>query len=262
MDLKLNGRCALVTGGSLGIGRAIAEELSSEGVDVAINARNGERLSMVAKEITALTGGRVVPVPGDLGQPEEVARVAKAAIDELGRIDILVNNAGASPAGRLHDLSDETWWDCINLKLMGYVRCARTVVPDMKSRAWGRIININGRSGHQPRAWYMSGGAVNAAILNFTKALAEEVAPFNILVNAVNPGPIQTPRWDNHMRQGAASLDATADEVLRRMISSVPLGRVGRPDECSGIVAFLCSERASFIHGTFINVDGGGTSCI
>jgi len=262
MDLKLEGKRALVTGGSLGIGRAIATELAAEGVAVAINARNGDRLTAVAKEIARATGGRVVAVAGDLERAEEPDRVVAEARRALGGIDILVNNAGASPAGRLQDLTDEAWRHCIDLKLMGYVRCARAATPEMTQRRWGRVVNVNGRSGHQPRSWYMSGGAVNAAILNFTKALAEEMAPHNVLVNAINPGPIQTPRWDSHMEQGAASLDATADEVRRRMIESVPLGRVGTPEECSGIVAFLCSDRASFIHGSFINVDGGGTRCI
>jgi 3-oxoacyl-[acyl-carrier protein] reductase len=262
MDLKLEGKRALVTGGSLGIGRAIARELAAEGVAVAINARNADRLASVAAEIAKATGGRVVAVAGDLERPDEPERVVGEARRALGGIDILVNNAGASPAGRLQDLSDDDWRHCIDLKLMGYVRCARAATPEMAERRWGRVVNVNGRSGHQPRAWYMSGGAVNAAILNFTKALAEEMAPFNVLVNAVNPGPIQTPRWDSHMQQGAATLDASEDDVRKRMIESIPLGRVGTPEECSGVVAFLCSERASFIHGSFINVDGGGTRCI
>lgn len=262
MDLHLTGKTALVTGASLGIGRAVAVELAREGVGVAINARDRSRLEAVAREIAAATGGRVVAVPGDMGLPDDIERVVAAARGEFGQIDILVNNAGSSPAGGVQDVDDQTWWECINLKLMGYVRCARAVIPDMKRRSWGRVININGRAGHQPRAWYVSGGAVNAAILNLTKALALELAPHNILVNGINPGPIQTTRWDSHMEQGAAALGASAESVLESMIASVPLGRVGMPEECSGIVAFLCSDRASYINGTFINVDGGGTQCI
>jgi 3-oxoacyl-[acyl-carrier protein] reductase len=142
------------------------------------------------------------------------------------------------------------------------MRCARNVLPEMRDRRWGRVINIIGRSGHQPRAAYMAGGAVNAALLNFTLALAEECAPDNVLVTGVNPGPVQTDRWDSLISQGAAIAGQDQGATNAAAIASVPLGRVGQPHEVSGIVAFLCSDRASFITGTCINVDGGGTRCI
>jgi 3-oxoacyl-[acyl-carrier protein] reductase len=164
--------------------------------------------------------------------------------------------------GRLSDTPDAIWEKSLNLKLLGYVRCARNVLPGMRERRWGRVINIIGRSGHQPRAAYMTGGAVNAALLNFTLALAEECAPDNVLVTGVNPGPVQTARWDTLISQSAAIANKDADTVNAAAIASVPLGRVGQPEEVSGLVAFLCSERASFITGTCINIDGGGTRCI
>jgi 3-oxoacyl-[acyl-carrier protein] reductase len=262
VDLKLTGRKAIVTGGSMGIGRAIAAELAAEGVDVAIVARNEERLVAAAQEIANASGREVIACPGDLGTPEGVESAIAAAQEALGHIDILINNAGASPMGRLLDTPDAVWAKSLNLKLMGYVRCARAVIPGMRERRWGRIVNVIGRSGHQPRTAYMAGGAVNASLLNFTHALAQEVAADNILVTGVNPGPVQTERWDTLIAQGAGTTGRAAGVVNAEAIASVALGRVGVPDEVSGLVAFLCSDRASYITGTCIDIDGGGTRCI
>ena len=262
MNLNLGGKTALVTGASLGIGRAIVLELAQEGVNVIVNARNGERLAATADELGRSSGARVVAAAGDMAIAADVIRVVDSARREFGRIDILINNAGSSPAGRIEEVSDETWLKSLTLKPMGYVRCARAVVPEMRRQRWGRIINVIGRSGHQPRPWYLVGGAANASLLNFTKALADELAPDNVLVNGINPGPVQTPRWDDHISQGARSNREAEAAVLAQMIATVPLGRVGTPEEVSGMVAFLCSERASFITGALINIDGGGTRCI
>lgn len=259
MDLNLGGRTALVTGGSQGIGRAIATELAGEGVAVAINARDADRLMAAADDIAADTGGRVAGFPGDMAKADDIEAVAAAAVKQLGPIDILINNAGSAPAGLLEQMPDQAWHDAIELKLMGYMRMARILVSDMRARKWGRVINIVGRLGHQPRGDNIIGSPVNAAVQNFTVALAAECAPDNVLVNAINPGPIRTPRHIQLTQQRAKARGISEDEAEKRALASVPVGRFGEPEDIAGIAAFLCSERAGFIAGAMINVDGGGT---
>ncbi len=262
MELGLRGKTAVVTGGSLGIGRAIALELAQEGVAVAIVARDAARLEAAAADIARATNARCIPVPADLADAEQLERAMVAAQAALGQVDILVNNAGATPMGRIGDTPDAVWAKSINLKLMGYMRCARVLTPPMRARKWGRVINIIGRSGHQPRPAYITGSTVNASLLSFTHALAAECAPDNVLVTGVNPGPIATPRWDAVVAQGAAGAGRSAAEENAAAIATVGLGRLGTAEECSGLVAFLCSDRAGFITGTNIDIDGGGTRCI
>lgn len=262
MELGLNGRTAVVTGGSLGIGRAIARELAQEGVSVAIVARTAARLDEVAASIGRESNSRCVPIAADLTDAEQLERAMAQAQSALGPIDILVNNAGATPMGRIGDTVDAVWLKSINLKLMGYMRCARILTPPMRARKWGRVVNIIGRSGHQPRPNYITGSAVNASLLAFTHALAQECAPDNVLVTGINPGPIATPRWDTVVAQGAADMGRSAEAENAAAIATVALRRLGTPEECSGMVAFLCSDRAGFITGTMIDIDGGGTRCI
>lgn len=259
MELNLAGRKALITGGSAGIGFAIASELAREGADVAIAARDEGCLNKAAEDIAKGTNVRIVPIPGDMSREPDTERVSAAATDALGQIDILVNNAGSAPAGKLEAMPDEDWQYAIDLKLMGYVRMARALVPAMRARKWGRVINIVGRLGHQPSADNIIGSPVNSAAQNFTVALAAECAPDQVLVNAINPGPIRTARHDRLVRQRAEAHGVTIDEIERRTVARVPLGRYGEPDEIAAVAAFLCSDRAGFISGTMINVDGGGT---
>ncbi len=262
MELGLSGKTALVTGASLGIGRAIARELAAEGVAVAMVARDAARLAKAASAVVAETGSRTVPLPADLTDPAALEAAVRGAEAALGRIDILVNNAGATPMGRIGESDDATWQKSLSLKLMGYMRTARLLTPAMRTRRWGRVINIIGRSGHQPRAAYIVGSSVNASLLSFTHALAQECAPDNVLVVGVNPGPIATPRWDALVAQGAAGSGRVEAAENAAAIASVALGRLGTPEEVSGLVAFLCSDRAGYITGTNIDIDGGGTRCI
>jgi 3-oxoacyl-[acyl-carrier protein] reductase len=262
VDLQLWGKRALVTGASLGIGRAVAEELAREGCDVALVARDAARLRQAAEEVGRGTNAKVVAVPGDASQAQSIAEAIAATRAELGGIDILVNNAGSTPEDGIDRVDFEKWQYSLMLKTFGYARFAQGVLAEMRARKWGRIVNIIGRSGHQPRPLYLAGGSVNAGLLNFTKALAEECAKDNVLVTGVNPGPIDTPRWGALRDTATKVRGVTASEFDGRAAASTALGRLGKAEEVAGLVAFLCSERASYITGEIINVDGGGTRCI
>ena len=263
MDLLIKGRRALVTGASLGIGRAVVEELAREGCDVAMVARTEDTLRRAADDIARTSGRRVIAVPADASVPEAINNAVQQATQELGgTIDILVNNAGSTPEDGIDRVDFAKWQYSIALKQFGYARFAQLVLPAMRTQKWGRIVNVIGRSGHQPRPVYLAGGSVNAGLLNFTKALAEDCAKDNILVTGVNPGPIDTPRWRSLRDAAARTRGITADQYDGRAIASVPLGRIGTSEEVAAVVLFLCSERASFVTGEIVNVDGGGTRCI
>ena len=263
MDLLIKGRRALVTGASLGIGRAVADELAREGCDVAIVARTEDTLRQAADDIARASGRRVVAVPADASVPEAVVTAVEQAVQALGGpIDILVNNAGSTPEDGIDRLDFAKWQYSVALKQFGYARFAQLVLPAMRAQKWGRIVNVIGRSGHQPRPVYLAGGSVNAGLLSFTKALAEDCARDNVLVTGVNPGPIDTPRWQSLREAAVRTRGVTAEQYDGRAIAGVPLGRIGTSEEVAAVVLFLCSERASFVTGEIINIDGGGTRCI
>jgi 3-oxoacyl-[acyl-carrier protein] reductase len=258
MDIDLSGKGALVTGGSLGIGRATADYLARHGASVAIVARDPKRLEDTARELQRNAGGKVVTIPGDASKAEDITRVVGEANRQLGKIDILINNAGSSPAGRIQDISDDTWAYSFNLKFMGYVRCARAVLPAMRARKWGRIVNIIGRGGHHPSAGYVT-GAFNAALRHFTQALAEEGAADNVLVNGINPGATDTPRIRTLHSQMAKFRGISEAEIAAEEVKRIPLGRIGTAEDIAAMALFLCSEHAGFISGTLINIDGAST---
>lgn len=260
MDLGISGRRALITGGSLGIGKATAAELAAEGVDVAIVARDRSRLDAAAQELSSNTGGRVIAIPGDMGNGEDIARAVNEATSALGGIDILVNNAGSSPAGRIEDLDDATWMASFELKFMGYMRASRAVLPAMRAQKWGRIVNIIGGGGHSPRPGYILGGAYNAALINFTRALGKSGAPDGVLVNGINPSSIDTPRWATLMEQRSKFEGRSAADINADIEANIPVGRLGTSEDIAGLVAFLCSERAGFLAATNINSDGGAAA--
>lgn len=258
MDLELGGKVAIITGGSKGIGRATALTLAREGAAVAICARGAGALQETAAELRKVKGARVLTVVADLSRAEAIKDLAERCVSEFGRIDILVNNAGSARTGEFLKLDDEAWLEDWGLKFFGYVRMARAVLPEMARNRSGVIVNIIGAAALNPRGSYMIGGAANAALNHFTKALADEGARNGVRVVGINPGPILTERLLGMFARGAgtAGSDAEREAALSKL---TPLGRVGKPEEVADLVAFLVSERAGFIHGANVTIDGGLT---
>src|SRR5881409_1505288 len=246
MDLGLKGQAALVTGGSKGIGKAVAHGLAQEGVRVAICARDKASLEASAQELARATGAEVFGVACDLTRP-----------DDVHRIDVLVNNAGAAPGGEILDLTEEDWQKALQLKFMGYVRCIKAVIPHMLRQGGGRIVNIVGNDGVKPIGIELSPSAANAADLAMTIALAEQYGRQNILVNAINPGPVATERWGQLISGIARMRKISVDEAQQRAERSIPLGRICTPEEVANVAVFVASPRASFMNGAIITLDGG-----
>jgi NAD(P)-dependent dehydrogenase (short-subunit alcohol dehydrogenase family) len=257
MDLGLGGRVALVTGGSKGIGIACAAVLAAEGCRLVLCARGAEALARAAADLGA-KGAEVHTVAADLAEPAAPAAVVDAALVRFGRLDVLVNNAGAIRGGDFLTTPAEEWALDWRLKVLGYVRMAQAVLPHMRARRWGRIVNVIGAAARNPAPTYMAGGIANAGLVNFTRALADLAAP-DVLVNAVSPGATATERWDGLIAQQARA-QGKAPEALRAEVAArQPLGRIGRPEDVADVVAFLASERAGFVTGVCVTVDGGAS---
>lgn len=255
MELGLAGRKAVVTGGSKGLGRAIAQELATEGMDVAICARTEDEVLHAGEELRS-HGTSVFAEPCDVTDPDQVSRFIATAAEALGGIDVLVNNAGRAHPGTFETLTDEDWNDDLDVKLFSMIRCSRAVLPHMRSRGGGRIINVNAVYGRYPDPAFFATSTNRAASVAFTKTLSMELAKDGILVNGVNIGFVVTPQWENIHRKRAPEL--SREEFFAKMAADeVPLRRFGTPEEVSGIVAFLAGDRASYITGASIDVAGG-----
>ncbi len=254
MELGLAGKTVIVTGGSKGIGRATALALVAEGASVLACARGQEALDALEADAHSAGPGRVATVAADLCGGEGIERVVAAAVDTYGRIDVLINNAGSARPGAFLELADQDWMDDWQLKFFGYVRMARAVLPQMEHQSGGGVVvNVIGTGGLRPMAAYMIGGAANAALNHFTKALADEGSKRGVRVVGINPGPILTERLQRFLDTFSPEA-GSPEEALRNM---TPLGRVGEPDEVASLLLFLASERAAFIHGANITIDGG-----
>jgi 3-oxoacyl-[acyl-carrier protein] reductase len=260
MDLDLRGQAAIITGASRGIGRAIAERLAQEGMDVAIAARDAKQLMKVKNEIEG-PGRRVLIQVADLRDGGACANLVAAAVEAFGRIDLLVNNAGATKRGDFLELTDHDWQDGFSLKFMGAVRLARAAWPHLK-RVEGSIINIAGVGARTANAEFTIGGAVNSAMLNLTKALADRGVKDGVRVNAINPGSIVTDRLKLRIERVMAEHQISYDEAYDRMIVEHGVGRFGTVDEIATAVAFLASRHAGYFQGSLIDIDGGWTRAL
>ena len=258
MDLELDGKRALVTGGSRGIGKAVARTLLEEGVAVVIAARDAGRLEASATELAG-TGGRVVPVVVDTGSDDSVAAMVARATDALGGVDILVNSAarpsGQAPPPRLADVTDEVFFDDVNVKVMGYLRCCREVAPQMAGRGWGRIVNIGGLGARQTGALVTS--MRNVAVAALTKNLADELGPQGINVVCVHPGAVRTEATPAVMEARAQQWEVSVAEAEARVGAGCAIRRMVGAEEVASVVAFLVSPRAAAITGDVIAAGGG-----
>jgi 3-oxoacyl-[acyl-carrier protein] reductase len=260
MDLGLNGKVAVITGGSYGIGKGIAVRLAEEGARVVICARREEVLKETAAEIEK-AGGEVLPVVADVMKAEDCERLVRSAVERFGRVDILVNNAGASNAKSFMDTTPELWQEDHELKVIAAVRLGQLCVPEMRKQGGGRIINITMIRGKQPAATSVPTAVSRAAGIAMTKALSKDLAGDNILVNTVCVGVI---RSGQHERRYETVKDkhGSLDEYYQAMSKDIPLKRFGEPEEVGDLVAFLASERAKYITGDAINIDGGTSGAV
>jgi NAD(P)-dependent dehydrogenase (short-subunit alcohol dehydrogenase family) len=270
MDLGLSGKVALVTGGSKGIGAAIALELAREGANIAICAREAGALNATAERIGSL-GRRVVAVAANLALAAGVQSVVDGVLAELGRVDILVNNVGGAPGpGGFMNLTDANWQAAFDLNVMSAVRFSRALLPGMIERRWGRIINIASTSAREPDVVVVHYNSAKAGLLALSKTLSNAYAKDGVLVNCVSPGLTRTPAVESSAvkrlkEQGEDVSQLSADEAVSRYYlprRPLPIGRIGTPEDLAGIVAFLASERASWITGAYVNVDGGWVKSI
>jgi NAD(P)-dependent dehydrogenase (short-subunit alcohol dehydrogenase family) len=265
MDLGLTNKVAIITGGSEGIGKAAAQRMAEEGARVVIVARRPEVLQAAAQEIQKEATGKVLPVPGDMTETATIDRVVKTTLDNFGRIDILVNNAGTSMAKAFETVSDEDWEADFNLKVWGAVRLIRAVIPEMRKVGGGRIINVTNLGGRTPGPSSMPTSISRAAGIAITKGLSKDLAKDNILVNTVCIGLIKSGQHERRFaRQKETNPNVTMDDFYSQITKArgVPLGRVGEAHEAGDVIAFLASERASYLTGVAINIDGGTSAVL
>jgi 3-oxoacyl-[acyl-carrier protein] reductase len=257
MELGLRGRPALVAAASRGLGRASARALAAEGARVAICARDEGALRATRDELAEATGGEIVAIPADVGTQAGAVDFVRAATEALGGCQILVANAGGPPTGEALGFSDDDIREAVELNFLSTVRMVREAVPSMREAGYGRIVVISSSTVKQPVSGLVLSTSARAATAGWARHLADEVAADGITVNTVMPGRIETDRVKWLRGQRAEREGLTTDEVARQEANTIPIGRTGDPAELGAVVAFLCSELASYVTGTFVPVDGG-----
>jgi len=248
---------AIVGGGSKGLGRACADSLAQEGANLVICSRNAGELDQAAEEIRAAAGVDVLAVPGDLARLADIQTLVQRTADHFGRLDILVNNSGGPPAGRAVDTTEEQWYQAIDMALLFFIRMSRESVPHMKNGGWGRIVNILASSVYQPIDNLVTSGVTRMGAVAFAKSLADEVGRDNILVNNVAPGYLLTDRMMHIFETRSQDTGSGVEDLLQAHSATIPVGRLGRPEELGDLVTFLSSEKNSYTTGATILVDGG-----
>lgn len=257
MDLGIKGKTAIVCGSSKGLGRACAEVLASEGVNLVLCSRNFDRIFDCARYISETYGTEVMPVSCDIAQPDSPDKLVREAAGKFGGVDILVNNAGGPPPGGFQELDDSAWELAFNLTLMSAVRMTRAVLPIMITRGWGRIVNLTSISVRQPVPNLLLSNSLRTAVVGMAKTLSAEIADKGILINTIATGNFDTERLRALFENRAQKHGITPEKARAEAEAAIPMKRLGNPYELAWLVAFLASERASYITGTTISVDGG-----
>ncbi len=257
MDLGLKGKSALIVAASKGMGKACALGLAAEGARVAMCARGEAALSEAAAEVKQRTGAEVLAVPADASKAEDIRRVVAQTVKAFGGVDVLVANVGGPPPGPFEQMTDEQWKAAFEQVHLSTVRFIREVLPHMKKARWGRILTIQSSSVKQPVEGLVLSNGIRPAIAGLFKTLADDLAKDNITVNLVLPGRIMTDRFTGHQADRAKRAGISLEQQIALAAKDIPMGRVGTPEEFANMVVFLASERASYVTGAAIQVDGG-----
>ena len=257
MDLSIKGKNAIVCASSQGLGKSAAVDLAKEGVNLAICSRNKDKVNLVKSEIEKISDVKVVAIEADLSSEKDINDLFKEAKKELNVIDILINNNGGPPPSTFEELTDEDWQRTFNSTMMSAIRLSKLVLPDMKKNKWGRIINISSVSVKTPVNGLFLSNSIRMGVLGWAKSLSDEVAPYGVTVNSVCPGTTKTERIEQILNAQSESSGKDKSEIEEAMANSIPMLRIGEASDLSALITFLASEKANYMTGLAIQVDGG-----